>query len=175
MTRTTKRYTFEIKNLTLLTLSQVKKQKLEQTLIPFSSLFNLSTSSSLLTTYTNWMRMTVLCLVIILCATLLSLANSESVPNLSLQSNLGSYDMTPLDKIFHRNSTNIIHIDFNAISDKLIKVQILKDQSIVLTDSVTDLSDSSVYEVDLDKFGKGNYTISLTTSKQKVITEEFKY
>ncbi len=119
--------------------------------------------------------MTVLCLVIILCATLLSLANSESVPNLSLQSNLGSYDIAPLDKIFHRNSTNIIHIDFNAINDKLVKVQILKDQSVVLTDSVSDLADNSVYEVDLDKFGKGNYTISLITSNEKVITEQFKY
>lgn len=119
--------------------------------------------------------MLILCLVIILSATLLSLANSESVTHLSLQSNLGNYDLSPLDKIFHRNSTNVIHIDFNAISDKLVKVQILKDQSIVLTDSVTDLSNSSVYEIDLDKYGKGSYTISLTTSKQKVITEQFKY
>lgn len=121
------------------------------------------------------MRMLILCLVIILCATLLSLANSESVPNLSLQSNLGSYDIAILDKIFHRNSNNIIHIDFNAISDKLIKIQILKDQSVVLTDSVSDLTESSVYEVDLDKFGKGYYTISLTTSNQKVIAEQFRY
>lgn len=121
------------------------------------------------------MRMMILCLVIILCATLLSLANSESVTHLSLQSNLGNYDLSPLNKIFHRNSTNIIHIDFNAITDKLVKVQISKDQSVVLTDSVSDLSDSSLYEVDLDKYGKGNYTISLTTSRQKVITEQFKY
>jgi len=121
------------------------------------------------------MRMLVLCLVIILSATLLSLAHSESVTHLSLQSNLGNYDLSPLDKIFHRNSTSIIHIDFNAISDKLVKIQIMKDQSVVLTDSVADLSDSSMYEVDLDKFGKGDYTISLTTSNQKVITEQFKY
>ena len=119
--------------------------------------------------------MQVLCLVIILCATLLSLANSESVTHLSLQSNLGNYDLSTLDKIFHRNSTSIIHIDFNAISEKLIKVQIEKDQLVVLTDSVTDLSDSSLYEIDLEQYGKGDYTISLTTSKQKVITEQFKY
>ncbi len=119
--------------------------------------------------------MLILCLVIIISATLLSLANSESVTHLRLQSNLGNYDFSTLDKIFHRNSNSIIHIDFNAISDKLVRVQIIKDQSVVLTDSVTDLSGSSLYEVDLDKYGKGNYTISLTTSNQQIITEKFQY
>lgn len=119
--------------------------------------------------------MTVFCLVIILCATLLSLANSESVPNLSLQSSLGNYDIDSLDKLFHRNSTNIIHIDFDAISDTPVKIQILKDDSVILTDPISDLSVSSVYEVDLNMYGKGNYTITLTTSNQKVIIEEFKY
>lgn len=118
--------------------------------------------------------MFVLCLAIILCATLLSLANSENVQHLSFQANTGSYDLTPLEKIFHKDVVNnIVHIDFKAVNDKLIKVQLEKNQAIILTDAVSDLSANSVYELDLAPYGKGNYTITLITSQQKVITEQF--
>ena len=118
--------------------------------------------------------MFVLCLAIILTATILSLANSESIHNLEMQ---GIYDVGQINipnsgKIFHK-SQNKVHIDFKAVNEKLIKVQVEKDGTIVLKDTVNDLSNNVIYEINLEKFGKGEYTVALTTSLKRKISENF--
>ena len=120
--------------------------------------------------------MFVLCLVIILTATILSLANSENVSQLGFQ---GTYVSTSpplqaMDKIFYQDITNnVLLIDFKAIQERLIMVQIKQYNNIVLNDQVSDLSKNIIYEVDLTKYSKGDYTITLTTSLQKTITKQF--
>jgi len=121
------------------------------------------------------MRMFVICLVIILSATIISLANSDSVKHLSLQGPYNNYSLRhSTNKIFYQDKANkLLLIDFNAINDKLIKVRIEKDNVSVLEDTVSDLSKEVVYEVDLNKYGKGNYIIYLTTIQEKLIIEKF--
>lgn len=115
--------------------------------------------------------MFVLCLVIILTATVLSLANSDSINHLELQGiNALSYPLSD-GTIFHKDKHNRLLIDFKAVKAKLVQVQIAKNNNVLLSDPVSDLSTNIIYEVDLNKYGKGTYTVTLTTSQQKVITE----
>lgn len=122
------------------------------------------------------MRMFVLCLVIILTATIFSLANSENVSQLGFQSTYTNTNHSPrsIDKIFYQDATNnVILIDFKAIQEQLINVQIKQNNKVILNDQVSDLSKNIIYEVDLIKYNKGDYTIILTTSLQKTITKQF--
>ena len=119
--------------------------------------------------------MFVLCLVIILTATIFSLANSESINRLEMQ---GIYNKNQLllpndGKIFHKGQDNRIHIDFNAVKEKLINIQIEKDGILILQDRVNDLSKEVIYEINLEKYGKGSYTIAITTSLKRKITETY--
>ena len=120
--------------------------------------------------------MFVLCLIIILTTTMISLANSENVGQLGFQSTYTN-TTTPLraiDTIFYRDATNnVLLIDFKAIKEQLTNVQIKLNNKIVLNDQVSDLSKNTIYEVDLIKYGKGEYTVILTTSLQKTITKQF--
>jgi len=119
--------------------------------------------------------MFLLCLVIILTATIFSLANSESINRLEMQ---GIYNNSQIvlpndDKIFHRGQDNRIHIDFYAVKEKLVNIQLKKDGKLILQDTVYDLSRNVIYELNLEKYGKGEYTIALTTSLERKITETF--
>jgi len=120
--------------------------------------------------------MFVLCLIIILSATIFSLANSENVSQLGFQ---GAYtNITPpltiTDKIFYQDlTTKTILIDFKAIQAQLINIQIKHHNKIILNDSVSDLSNNIIYEIDLINYSKGNYTIILNTAKEKIITKQF--
>lgn len=120
--------------------------------------------------------MFILCLIIILSATILSLANSENVNQFGFQN---AYTSAPsplqaVDKIFYQDRTSdMVLIDFKAIQERLINVQVEQNNKIILNDLVSDLSKNIIYEIDLKKYGKGDYTIILTTSQQKTITKQF--
>jgi len=120
--------------------------------------------------------MFVLCLIIILSATIFSLANSENVSQLGYQC---AYTNSALpfratDQIFYQDITsNTLLIDFKAIQAQLSTIQIKQHNKIVLDDQVSDLSKNIIYEIDLMDYSKGNYTIILTTSQQKTITKQF--
>jgi len=120
--------------------------------------------------------MFVLCLTIILTATLISLANSESIPTMEMQGvhDNGQLNIFDSGQIFYKGYKNTIHVDFKAIDEKLVNVHVEKDGVLVLTDAVNDLSRNVIYEINLEKYGTGEYVISLTTAQQKKITETFK-
>jgi len=120
--------------------------------------------------------MFILCLIIILSATIFSLANSENVGQLGFQ---GAYSsIAPpsrtIDKIFYQDLTkNALLIDFKAIQAQLTNIQIKQQNKILLNDQVSDLSSKTIYEIDLMNYNKGDYTILLITSQQKIITKQF--
>lgn len=119
--------------------------------------------------------MFVLCLAFLLTATLVSLANSESISHLEMQGFHDNSQMNLLDKgqIFSKGSRHKVHIDFIDIDEQLVKVQVEKESKIVITDAVNDLSRNDIYEINLEKYGTGEFVISLTTAHQKKITETF--
>lgn len=120
------------------------------------------------------MRMFVLCIAIILTATLFSLANSENTSQLGFQNAYTTGNFQAINRIFYKdNATNVVLIDFKAIQAPLTSIQVTQHNKVVLTDLVTDLSNNIIYEIDLKKYGKGDFTITLTTSQHRTITEHF--
>lgn len=110
------------------------------------------------------------CFVIILISTFTSLATSKSVIKLTDSGDLDDYH---LSHIFYLNDIgNLLFIDFDVIEEDLAKVRILKEDSIVLQEDITELPSDIIYELDLSAFKADNYTVELITSNKTKIRKE---
>ncbi len=123
------------------------------------------------------MKMLTLCLTVILITTFTSLLFSENLPQLQLQ----GIDMTYgglmtiniEGNIFYKDpDNNILLVDFKEVSSKLSKITVSQAGQLLMEDSVGDLAIDSIYEVDLNTYGKGAFTITLVTIEDKEIAEE---
>jgi len=121
--------------------------------------------------------MLTLCLTVILITTFTSLLFSENLPQLQLQ----GIDMTYgglmtiniEGNIFYKDpDNNILLVDFKEVSSKLSKITVSQAGQLLMEDSVGDLAIDSIYEVDLNTYGKGAFTITLVTIEDKEIAEE---
>ena len=120
------------------------------------------------------MRMLTLCLIVILVTTFTSLVFCESTPTVSMQGTGLVLNLPSNGKIFYQDpENNILLIDFKEVHKKLTKIQVVKKDEILLEDKVGDLAEDSIYEVDLNTFGKGAYTVTLITTNAEEIKEEF--
>ena len=54
-------------------------------------------------------------------------------------------------------------LDFAAVQDNILEVRIFKDENLVLLDTVEDLNDDTIYEINLEVIRAGNYSIELVT------------
>ena len=78
-----------------------------------------------------------------------------------------------LDKIFYNDFENhYIFVDFETITDDLIRINLLRDDKLMMEDDVTDLPGNAIYELNTDLFRKGNYTIELITLQGVKIYKE---
>lgn len=78
-----------------------------------------------------------------------------------------------LDKIFYNDFENdYLFVDFESISDDLTQVNLIRDNKIMMEDTVTDLPGNAIYELNLDLFKAGNYTIELVTLQGVKIHKE---
>lgn len=78
-----------------------------------------------------------------------------------------------LNSIFFSDSDNeVLFIDFEALGDPLLSVNILRDDALMMEDDVSDLPANSIYEINLDIVRTGNYTIELVTSDGIVVHKE---
>lgn len=82
-----------------------------------------------------------------------------------------------LDKIFYSDfENNYVFIDFETITDDLIMINLLRDDKLMMEDDITDLPSNSIYELNIELFRTGNYTIELVTQQgvrihKKIIIE----
>ena len=117
--------------------------------------------------------MLTLCLTVILITTFTSLLLSENPPTLQLQNASTNISLLVNENIFYQDpDNNILLIDFKEVKEKLTKVQVIKGQEVIMEDRVEDLAEDSIYEIDLNTYAQGNYTITLITTSQKLIEEE---
>lgn len=75
---------------------------------------------------------------------------------------------------FHTDQERkVLYIDFQALGGNMSKlvVQNADQEVVVLDDHLFDLPKNTIYEVDLAKFGKGNYAVELHTYNS-IIREE---
>ena len=73
---------------------------------------------------------------------------------------------------FEDTEGELLFIDFEAIGDGIVQLNILKGQSLMLEDDVTDLPANAIYELNLEVFRQGTYTIELVTDKDIKIHKE---
>jgi len=123
------------------------------------------------------MKMLILCLTVILITTFTSLLFSENLPQLQLQGMDMTFDEitnTGINgNIFYKDpDNNILLIDFKEVSSKLSKIRVSKSDQILMEDRVGDLAVDSIYEVDLNTYGKGAFTITLVTTEEEEIAEQ---
>lgn len=120
------------------------------------------------------MKMLTLCLTFILITTFTSLLFCENTPKLQLQGMDMILDVTPNGSIFYKDpENNILLIDFKEVNSRLFKVQVTQKEQLLMEDKVGDLAEDSIYEVDLNTYGVGEYTITLVTAEDKEIKEQF--
>ncbi len=69
-----------------------------------------------------------------------------------------------LDKIFLSDYEGAaMYVDFEAVADQIVEVNLLKENKLVLEDDVRDLPSNTIYELNLSILGTGKYTLVLMT------------
>ncbi len=83
-----------------------------------------------------------------------------------------SYILSLQDIFFADSANEVLFIDFEAIGDQLVEVNILRNETLMMEDDVSDLPTNSIYEINLDIIRAGNYTIELVTAEGIVVHKE---
>lgn len=116
------------------------------------------------------MKMLTFCFVVILLSTFSSVANSKPVISLNSDSLLKASHFAHI--FYFNNQGSILFIDFDIIEDKIEVVNVLKNGEIFKVHEVAELPDDTIFELDLNKYKEGNYTIELVTNTHLKITKE---
>ncbi|MFT5165088.1 MAG: hypothetical protein ACI8P3_000312 [Saprospiraceae bacterium] len=108
------------------------------------------------------MKSRILFLFVFLCFCANIHANNDNPANPSVTATAEtSY---PLNKIFYNDSENHhVFVDFESITDDLVKLNIWRSGKIMMEDDIADLQANTIYEINSDLFRSGNYTIELVT------------
>ena len=108
-------------------------------------------------------------LIVILLSILASVANSRPVVSLE---NMAIVKDTHLTHIFKfKNQDGLLMIDFDIIKEAIRSVVVLKNGEIVRDQDVSEMPGDSVFELDLNRLNKGNYTIELVTNHHRITKE----
>lgn len=73
---------------------------------------------------------------------------------------------------FFDNENELFFIDFEAISDDLMMLNIYRDGGLMMEDDITDLPNDAIYEINTNVIRKGIYTVELVTSNNIKIRKE---
>ncbi len=65
-----------------------------------------------------------------------------------------------------------LFIDFEAVADLIVTLNIIKDKEIMMGDDVQDLPGNTIYEINLDIMRAGTYTVELVTREGISIQKE---
>ena len=78
-----------------------------------------------------------------------------------------------VQKVFLGDVENrVLYVDFAAVSENIIELNILRDGKLMMQDNVEDLPESTIYEVNLEVIRHGSYTVELVTDKDIKIQKE---
>lgn len=116
------------------------------------------------------MKMLTFCFVIILLSTFTSVANSKPVINLEKCKILKPSHFAHI--FYFNNQGDILFIDFDIIEDEIETVNVIKNGEIVRTEDVSESPHDMIFELDLNKLKKGNYTVELITNTRLTVTKD---
>lgn len=118
------------------------------------------------------MKLRISFLLAILCLSIPFLQANNGNPSSSTVSSTAETSY-PLDNIFYNDFENsAVFIDFEAITDDLIMINLFRDGQLMMEDDVTDLPGNSIYEYNTEIFRTGKYTIELVTLQGVKIHKE---
>lgn len=119
------------------------------------------------------MKMFTLCFTVILITIFTTMLYSENQPQLQWEGMDITLDAPTIGTIFYKDLANkLVLIDFKEVEEKLSTVQLMQADKVILEDSVTDLATDSIYELNLNTYDKGDYTITLITVEKRAISEQ---
>jgi len=130
---------------------------------------SLGQESSILSITTITMKLSNLIAIIALALPFASSATTSPNPIEGPLSNVVSIvnDYYSLDKIFFNDEEGAaIFVDFEVIKDDIVELNVMRDSKLMMQDIVTDLPADAIYEINLDVFRKGAYTIEIVTKDQ---------
>ncbi|MEM1123373.1 MAG: hypothetical protein AAGJ18_23230 [Bacteroidota bacterium] len=114
-----------------------------------------------------------LCFTVILITIFTTMLYSENQPQLQLEGIELTLDAPTIGTIFYKDLANkLVLIDFKEVRERLSTVQLTQADKVLLEDKVSDLAIDSIYELDLNTYDKGNYTITLITLEKRAISEQ---
>jgi len=106
--------------------------------------------------------------------TFATLLFSKNTPQLQLQGMDVTIDVLTNGNIFYQDpENNVLLIDFKEVNRKISSVKVTKADQILMEDRVEDLSENSIYEINLNNYEEGAYTVTLVTFAAEEISEEF--
>lgn len=73
---------------------------------------------------------------------------------------------------FFDNENELLFIDFEAITDELVMLNIYREGNLMMEDDVTDLPNDVIYEINTNVIREGIYTIELVTAEDIKIRKE---
>ena len=86
-------------------------------------------------------------------------------------------DYYSFNKVFFNDDMGeTLFVDFEGITDELKELNVFRDGEMMMQDLISDLPHDAIYEINLDVFRKGIYTIELVTNDnvkiQKIVIVE---
>ena len=73
---------------------------------------------------------------------------------------------------FFDNENELLFVDFEAIADDLVMLNIYREDQLMMEDDVTDLPDNAIYEININIIRKGIYIVELVTIHNIKIRKE---
>ena len=65
-----------------------------------------------------------------------------------------------------------LFVDFEAITDDVLTVNVKQDGALIMSDDVQDLPCTTIYELDLEQMKPGNYSVELKTAQGITIQKD---
>lgn len=116
------------------------------------------------------MEMLTFCIVVILLSTFTSIANSKPVISLD---KIKLLKPNHFAHIFYLNDLgDMLCIDFDLIRNPIKTVNVLKNGQIFRTEDVSEIPENTIFELDITRFKKSNYTIELVTNTHQTIKKD---
>ena len=79
-----------------------------------------------------------------------------------------------LSNVFFKDDQGeVLFIDFDAIGDSIVRINLFSGDKLMMEDDVRDLPDNVIYEINLAILRQGDYTIELVTDQSIKIQKTF--
>jgi len=114
-------------------------------------------------------KLTFICLLIVA-----QLSAFNVHPNTGVEPTDNTETAVKFSKIFYSDYENTtLFIDFQSLGNQFSELNIIRNDQLMMTDDIKDLDISTIYEINLEVFREGTYTLELKTPDGIKVHKEF--